>query len=302
MLCRNPYTQGIHAHPCGQCMPCRLNRRRVWTHRLLLEQLQHGDSSFVTFTYNDESLPADGSLDPKHMQDWLKRFRKAIQPVKVRYFLVGEYGDVTERPHYHAAIFGYPPCHYLRSRYSSRRSSCCLICDQLRDTWGKGHILSGTLEEHSAQYVAGYVTKKLTAKDDARLKGRHPEFARMSLRPGIGADAIHEIASVFLLLNLEDTQADVPSALRHGSRLWPLGQFLRRKLREATFGQASTPEAAKRIIEESLRPLFDASRSFVEASPEVKRLVYKDLLTRVDEQKVVNRSTRDRLYKRRRDL
>jgi hypothetical protein len=37
----------------------------------------------------------------------MKRLRKKIQPLKIRFFHCGEYGDKTRRPHYHALIFGY---------------------------------------------------------------------------------------------------------------------------------------------------------------------------------------------------
>lgn len=92
-------------------MPCRLNRRRLWTHRLLLEQLKHGDSCFLTLTYDEKHLPEGGSLVPKHAQDFLKRLRSKTN-LKLRYYLVGEYGEDTERPHYHVALFGYPNCAY----------------------------------------------------------------------------------------------------------------------------------------------------------------------------------------------
>ena len=187
MLCRAPILLGGRAFPCGQCMPCRVNRRRIWSHRIMLVAMQHSDSAFVTLTYSEDNVPktADGQLNlvPKDLQDWLKRFRKAIEPMRVRFYAVGEYGDETLRPHFHVALFGYPTCRFGNSIYSDRRLNCCPQCDTVRDTWRHGSVLLGTLEDNSAQYIAGYVTKKLTSKDDYRLKGRYPEFARMSLHP-----------------------------------------------------------------------------------------------------------------------
>lgn len=71
----------------------------------------------------------------------------------------------------------------------------------------------------------------MTSKDDVRLYGRHPEFARMSLKPGIGADFMHEVASSHMEFNLASREVDVPSTLRHGGRMLPLGPYLTRKLR-----------------------------------------------------------------------
>lgn len=304
MRCRNPYVQGVRAFPCGQCMPCRLNRRRVWTHRLLLEQLQHGDSAFVTLTYDDFHLPLGESLVPKDAQDWLKRFRKDIYPLKVRYYLVGEYGDESFRPHYHVALFGYPTCRFGVSRYSRSRLSCCDVCDRVRDTWSRGNVSLGTLEPHSAQYIAGYVTKKMTSVDDPRLGGRHPEFARMSLRPGLGYDALFELSSEILKLDLVDPQGDVPSALRHGSRLLPLGRYLRRKLRSMVLGNEAAPASTLAQLEALVRPLYEAADAAT-ASLKVqgaRSTLFKNLLIDSGQQAVASMEARNRIYKKRNSI
>lgn len=234
MLCKKPFVKGITPFPCGQCMPCRLNRRRLWTHRLLLEQRCHEFSSFVTLTYDDKHIPLDGSLDPSHTEKWLKRLRKALGPTRpLRYYLVGEYGDETFRPHYHPALFG----------VSSLES------DLVAETWGMGGVFVGDLTQQSAAYVAGYCTKKMTSHADPRLNGRHPEFARMSRRPGIGALAVPVLADT---LNDKHGAAliaetgDVPESLNHGRSSFPLGRYLRRKLREElgfeTVGGQKKPE------------------------------------------------------------
>lgn len=120
-----------------------------------------------------------------------------------------------------------------------------------------GNIFIGELNEKSAQYIAGYTVKKMTAADDRRLEGRYPEFARMSLKPGIGAGLVHEIASTWLQHDLDECETDVPGALRHGSKLMPLGRYLKRKLREAVGREVTTPEEVLEQIAEEMRPLRD---------------------------------------------
>lgn len=249
-LCRNPYMQGMHAHGCGQCMPCRINRARTWTHRILLEANEHKDNSFLTLTYHEQNLTKRAgpsgqlraTLLPTDLQNWLKRLRMRIAPLRIRFYACGEYGDETERPHYHVALFGFPSCSYIQSRYSKFRRDCCSSCDLVRDTWSLGHVFLGSLEAASAGYVAGYITKKMTRHDDPRLDGRHPEFCRMSLRPGIGAFFMDEVASSLMQFNLEEaTQGDVPSTLRHGTREMPLGRYLRRRLRTRIGKEANAP-------------------------------------------------------------
>lgn len=65
----------------------------------------------------------------------------------------------------------------------------------------------------------------------------------MSLRPGIGAHLMDDVASTLLQYDLVDV--DVPSGLRHGSTIWPLGRYLRRRLRQRVGLQPETPHAAK---------------------------------------------------------
>ena len=220
MLCKSPYVVGT-SFPvgCGQCMPCRINRRRIWSHRLVLESLSHKSSLFVTLTYSDLSLPNSCSLVPLHPQLWMKRYRRAIYPKLCRFFLVGEYGTETQRPHYHVALFN--------ASFEDTR--------KIEAAWPYGHIHVGDLNAASAQYLCGYVTKKLTKRDDPRLNGRHPEFARMSNRPGIGAGAMEIIGEALfnkhLVEQIEET-GDVPSSLTHGRKSLPLGNYLRQKLRD----------------------------------------------------------------------
>lgn len=223
VLCKNPF-QG---HGCGQCLPCRLNRRRVMTHRLMLESRLHEFNSFVTLTYDNAHLPEGGTLVPRHLELFLKLLRKRVYPRLIRFYGVGEYGEETFRPHYHLALFGISHLEW----------------ELVQGCWPHGAVdnpvkrVLGTLTLDSAQYLCGYVTKKMTKECDPRLGGRYPEFARMSNRPGIGAGAIPAIAASlndsigarYLSQNL-----DVPLFLKEGRKTLPLGKYLRSKLREET--------------------------------------------------------------------
>lgn len=262
----------------------------------MLEAMVHTETSFVTLTYDDEHLPIGGSLAPEVFQGWLKRFRKSVEPRRIRFYGVGEYGEVSGRPHYHVALFGYPGCRYGMSRYSRERQECCPVCDQVRDTWGRGNVYVGSLTVKSAQYVAGYVLKKMTRFDDPRLNGRHPEFARMSLRPGIGADAMHDVASVLLQFNLEEAQGDVPSALRHGSRLLPLGRYLRRKLRTYIGREEKAPE----IIDEEMQAVYESIRAL--PTGDARKVAFKNALIDQGTQKVLNMESRASIFKQRKRI
>lgn len=239
MLCRKPFTNKMTTYGCGQCMPCRCNRRRVWSHRMMLEALVHERTAFVTLTYKDEKLPEGGSLDPRHLQLFLKKLRKNVGPV--RFFGVGEYGDLSWRPHYHLAIYG------VDRTYQTI----------IHNSWGNGIVHVGDLTHDSAQYIAGYVNKKMTDGKDDRLEGRYPEFARMSLRPGIGAVAIADVAGYILKSphaqrDIAD-RSDVPHVLQHARKTLPLGRYMRDRLRKSlNLPDGASPDAIYKKTAEML--------------------------------------------------
>lgn len=267
LLCKSPYMKGVIPCGCGQCKPCLINRRRTWTHRLMLEAFTHEENAFVTLTYEKE--PEGATLVPSDVQEWLKRLRFRIAPRRVRYYLAGEYGETTERPHYHVALFGYPTC--SRGRTEHRLSTCCEPCNTIKTTWGHGGVDLGELELKSAQYIAGYVTKKMTNPNNPRvrawLKGRHPEFSRMSLRPGIGAFAMDQVvASIKTVDGLVKSLDDVPNFLQHGMKKLPLGRYLRRQLREKLGRSKDTPRAA---IETFLAELQGLRQQFLQENSDL---------------------------------
>lgn len=261
MICRKPFhLSGALSVGCGQCMPCRINKKRLWKHRLILESYSHKHSAFVTLTYEKDP----GTLVPKHYQDWLKRLRKAIYPAKVRYAVVGEYGDEKMRPHYHAILFGVSPCFFYpgesRQDVWLRQKCKCPACSLIRNTWcagdhGGGLTDCGSFSQNSANYVCGYVTKKMTSdKTDFQrdyLKGRHPEFFRPSKKPGLGA---HAAVRVAMALGGELIDDDVPMSLRHGKKLMPLGRYLRSQIRkEYGLSEIGVPkEVLKKVQKEML--------------------------------------------------
>lgn len=278
MLCRKPFVKNGTAHGCGQCLPCRLKRKKEWTHRIMLESLTHSVNCFLTLTYSDESLPVINvagkeitTVDPKDLQLWLKRFREALAPLKMRFYAVGEYGDVSLRPHYHVVLFGVDGCRRGRTKRVLGTNlpdweNCCDVCLRVGKTWGLGLIEVGELNPQSAAYIAEYTVKKLTRFDDGRLGGRHPEFARMSLRPGIGADSCWQLASDMMRMNLDEILPDVPHQLEHGRIKMPLGRYLRRKVRVMIGKEEGTPDHVLKQMEAQMRPLreaaFNASTSF----------------------------------------
>lgn len=305
MTCTNPYIVAIGlAFGCGRCFYCRRAKAKVWTHRIILESAEYEDNSFLTLTYNDESLPPNGSLDPDQLQRFFKRLRKAFEPDKIRFFAVGEYGDRTQRPHYHAALFNYPPCN---APNRPRGAPCnCEPCTRIAAAWTErgrslGHISLGTLEPASAGYVAAYATKSMD-KDDSDIRtppGCIPPFSRQSNRPGIGAGVSDNIASVLLQHSFTNME-DLPTHLSHGTDRRPLGRYLRNRIR-ARIGiekETATAYGYKKIETKMQHLRFIA----LHAEPGKREATFKEELVRETENKRKQIDARYKIMKQRRKL
>lgn len=221
----------------------------------MLEATQHASNSFVTLTYADDKLPRDGNLDPTELQRFFKRLRKKSGKT-LRYFACGEYGSRTARPHYHVALFGQANCERGRTTYRAN-GKCCEVCDTIMATWGQGAVDVAPLETGSASYVAGYVSKKWTRGNSDT--NREPEFTRMSLRPGLGLNVMHDLASTLLQYDLHKELIDVPLALTHGTHEWPLGKYLRRKLRSYIGRSENAPQTILDLQKAELSDLRQAA-------------------------------------------
>lgn len=213
LILSEEYRNEATPFPCGKCFACRVNKARLWQLRILLESLTHEENCFVTFTYSDENLPSDMSLHPEDMSEFFKRLRAHYYPAKIRYYYSGEYGERNERPHYHSAIFG-----------SSAADEETYI-----KKWDKGFIMVGDLNKFTARYMAGYVVKGWTFKGCDKLEGRHPEFQRMSRKPGLGCDAIKMIADK---LKRREVDKNVKELIID-NRSVRLGRYLQDKLDQA---------------------------------------------------------------------
>ncbi len=166
------------------------------------EAHMHEENSFITLTYNSENLPADLSLNKKHFVDFMKRLRKTIEPKKIRFYHVGEYGSAPEngdikRPHYHALIFGYefPDKKYWKTINGEKLHTSELLSDRWQE---QGFVSIGNVTYKSAAYCTRYMIGK--QKNSNTFEGEYervhpstgevltvqPEYSTMSRKPGLG--------------------------------------------------------------------------------------------------------------------
>lgn len=286
MLCKSPYMIGPLPCACGRCMPCRVNKKRNWTMRLELELFHHKEACVVTLTYNDLNLPDGGQLEKTHAQLWLKSLRKVLAPSKIRFFLAGEYGTETKRPHFHAILFGVSA---LVAGGADGRSGL------VAKTWKKGYFYVDKCSKEAIAYVAGYVTKKLTGSERESAGGLNPEFIRMSLRPGIGAKSAKDIARALSSdVGLESIKAhgDVPFTLRLGPKNVSIGRYLRGKIRNELFGTTEVPLAKTKAYWQEMWAL----RKKAETDPSRKASSFKNYLVDMNTQKIINLEARTKIF------
>ena len=184
--------------PCGQCIGCRMRRASDWQLRIMHEAQFHDANSFVTVTYDQQNLPERYSLRYRDVQLWLKRLRRYYVGRTIRFYVVGEYGGQTSRPHYHACLFGVD---FRSDRVVAGKSSSGQLFYEsalLTQLWRLGRCSVQDLTPETAGYCSRYILTKALGKNadearkftlpDGEVVERVPEFARMSLRGGIGSD------------------------------------------------------------------------------------------------------------------
>uniref|UniRef100_A0AAU8BA49 Replication initiator protein n=1 Tax=Dulem virus 101 TaxID=3145578 RepID=A0AAU8BA49_9VIRU len=193
MQCTNPFflrSQGFFV-PCGKCLACRIAKRREWSLRLTHQMTVQPDCIFLTLTYNDDNLPKDGNINKRSVQLFMKRFRKRFGR-GIKYFLCGEYGDDTFRPHYHSIIFGVGLQNYLGScqsvisffRHGFRYFSV------ISDIWPYGYCVVSSVSVDTISYVCGYVTKKIRGSLEKYKKLGLKQMPFQLQSQGLGLDFI----------------------------------------------------------------------------------------------------------------
>lgn len=213
--------------PCGQCLNCRINKRRDWQARLLLEAASHAYGVFVTLTFRDVGTPQH--LRRSDIKEFTTRLRVHFP---FRYFCAAEYGSRFGRAHYHLHIF----------------SDVLVQKLYLSEAWPYGDIHVGDSEPASLDYTLGYLLKprKETLWPH---EIRYPEFRCYS--QGLG-----KLALPHLLID----GCELPRSFRVFGSTWPIGRYLRDRAKKLGFTVSDRNEIvleklqAQALRSMSLRP------------------------------------------------
>ena len=191
---RHSKDPSFHAElvPCGRCIACRVSKAHDWAVRGSLESYCHEQNSFITLTYDDEHLPKNLSVSKREFRKFVNRLREHIARkygVEIRVLGSGEYGEKTERPHYHAIIFGFdfPDREPLYVTRGANAAVQYYISPLLSKVWKFGNHIIGEVNLTTINYTAKYVLKKVTGdKAKEHYGDREPEFGYYSRNPAIG--------------------------------------------------------------------------------------------------------------------
>lgn len=140
----------------------------MWSFRLMQEERHALSSFFITLTYDTKYVPISKkgymSLDKRHIQLFMKKLRKDNKN-KLKYYICGEYGSKTDRPHYHMILFN-------------------VDISTIQENWAMGQIHYGGVSEASVGYTLKYMMKEKKIpkhQNDDRVR----EFSLMSKGLGI---------------------------------------------------------------------------------------------------------------------
>lgn len=129
------------------------------------ERREHDLAVFLTLSYSDHNLPQGSTLVKRDFQLFMKRLRmyhhyNNPEASKLKYFMCGEYGGKTQRPHYHAILFGLD---FADKKFMKlgKRGDRIYVSNKLDELWGLGHCWIGSVTTQSAGYVARYCLDKI---------------------------------------------------------------------------------------------------------------------------------------------
>lgn len=154
---------------CQKCWQCLRDKVDDWTGRCIAEGQVSAAAHAVTLTYGRDTRydaidhVRAAALTYSDVQKFLKRMRK--DGLKVRYFVVGEYGSMKGRAHWHALLFWENAQPIVRLRENTDFH-----------WWPHGHTFWDALTPEAIRYACKYIAKEEVPDGDMHHKGmsRHP--------------------------------------------------------------------------------------------------------------------------------
>lgn len=201
--------------PCNVCDACRESRKQDYITRLNFAMKENSDNGgtniFLTFTYNDEHLPYlnyHGESCQCFSKDDVQRLVSSIRKyydkrgLKFQYFIGSEYGEDTQRPHYHGTFILPKEIDPYQFTEKARKSWTHMYIKELGSYTNNGFMFPNVNEvklgemfvrnaDHANQYLSKYTVKDLAFYRIPLIKSVSEHFLtkgnRLSTDPKIKA-------------------------------------------------------------------------------------------------------------------
>ena len=201
--------------PCNHCYACSLKYSQEIATLAMCECKKSEHNYFITLTYDKEHLPFKKELKikekgtdniityfnneelkptliPEHMHTFIHNLRQYMERTKdhkgIKYIYCGEYGETTQRPHYHLILMNCPlNIEDFYDFHVDKNFKAHWKSKEIENYWDKGMIDIAECEWSSVAYVARYTAKKVAANYDKQKmysECRIPEFLRRSTKLG----------------------------------------------------------------------------------------------------------------------
>lgn len=211
---------------CGICRQCKKQRITEWSLRLTHEWNYNKNSMFITLTYTDEKLPTGkykiDTIKKTEIQKFMKRLRQNVRRTDstmgssklrtIKYYGCGEYGEDTQRPHYHMLLYG----------VSHRNPDDCHLVEK---SWDNGFVDIGYVSPASIRYSLKYINKQVKGPlvyEDYICLGIEPPFKLASTKLG----------AKWFIANKRYVIDD--GYIKHEDKKIPVPRYYRKMLQEQT--------------------------------------------------------------------
>lgn len=185
-MCLNPVKiSDVGVVACRECWQCRETKVDDWVGRNIAESKTAKAAHVVTLTYGQDRTTGDidhiraAILTYSDVQKYLKYLRADGFPV--RYFVVGEYGSMKGRAHWHIIMYWQEnvPDHVLRENFMQKH-------------WPHGWSYWDKCSPEAIRYACKYLLKD-PADEEKQGWGPMP-----SKKPPLGHDYFRQLAEQYL--------------------------------------------------------------------------------------------------------
>ena len=174
---------------CGKCLNCLENKKKEKAIRLVHEMNNYKFKTFITITMDEiratrnkagmtEVSKKDLKSYIRKLQYYDKEYLKISNEKRMKYVACAEYGELTERAHYHLVI--------LHNTFLQFKMKSC---------WKRGHVRIEAIKDVRAlYYTVGYTDKKQQDyfKDKYKRQKEEREAGFLIASRGNGAEWIKE--------------------------------------------------------------------------------------------------------------